>query len=168
MFDRSERRRIAVAVAVWATLLHALLIRPRFPQGSGYSVTRLVICVRSVFIRGQRVKGRTVFKWTIGVIAIVVLISLGAVLLLFVPGFMSLENGEQHRRRFQAELDSGRWGFGDQPGLFAAAQGIVKNPEAIRIVAKGVPDLQARTRWRNAAQLRYKTIVAATRISRGS
>src|SRR4029450_11701364 len=34
--------------------------------------------------------------------------------------------------------------FGDQPALFAVAQGIVKNdPEAIRTAAKGVPDLQA-------------------------
>jgi len=33
---------------------------------------------------------------------------------------------------------------GDQPALFAVAQGIVKNdPEAIRAAAKGVPDLQA-------------------------
>ena len=52
--------------------------------------------------------------------------------------------GEQHRRQFQAEQDSGRWDFGDQPALFAVAQGIVKNdPDAIRAAAKGVPDLQA-------------------------
>ena len=57
---------------------------------------------------------------------------------------MSLEKGEQHRRQFQAELDSGRWDFGEQPALFAVAQGIVKNdPEAIRAAAKNVPDLQA-------------------------
>jgi ankyrin repeat protein len=90
------------------------------------------------------VKTRTAFKWVIGVIAIVVLISVGGVILLFVGGFMSLEKGERHRRQFQAELDSGRWDFGDQPALFAVAQGIVKNdPEAIRTAAKGVPDLQA-------------------------
>ena len=89
-------------------------------------------------------KGRTVFKWAIGVIAIVVLIGVGAVVSLFVVGFISLEKGEQHRRQFQAELDSGRWDFGDQPALFAVAQGIVKNdPEAIRAAAKSVPDLQA-------------------------
>ena len=75
---------------MWATLLHALLIRPRFPQGSGYSVTRLVICVRSVFIRGQRVRGRTIVKWAIGVIAIVVLIGVGGVVCLFVAGFIEL------------------------------------------------------------------------------
>jgi hypothetical protein len=90
------------------------------------------------------VKGRTVFKWAIGVIAIVVLIGVGAVVSLFIVGFISLEKGEQHRRQFQAELDSGRWDFGDQPALFAVAQGIVKNdPDAIRAAAKGVPDLQA-------------------------
>jgi len=38
----------------------------------------------------------------------------------------------------------GRWDFGDQPTLFAVAQGIVKNdPEAIRAAAKSAPDLQA-------------------------
>ena len=89
-------------------------------------------------------KGRTVFKWAIGVIAVVVLIGVGALVLLFVVGFWSLEKGEQHRRQFQAELDSGRWDFGQQPALFAVAQGIVKNDsEAIREAAKSVPDLQA-------------------------
>jgi hypothetical protein len=90
------------------------------------------------------VKGRSVFKWAIGVFAVVVLIGVGAVVSLFVVGFISLEKGEQHRRQFQAELDSGKWDFGDQPALFAVAQGIVKNdPDAIRAAAKGVPDLQA-------------------------
>jgi hypothetical protein len=41
------------------------------------------------------VKGRTVFKWATGVVAIVVLIGVGAVVLLFVVGFMSLEKGEK-------------------------------------------------------------------------
>jgi len=90
------------------------------------------------------VQGRTVSKWAIGVIAVVVLIGVGAVVSLFIVGFISLEKGEQHRRQFQAEQDSGRWDFGDQPALFAVAQGVVKNdPDAIRAAAKGVPDLQA-------------------------
>jgi len=90
------------------------------------------------------VKSRTACKWAIGVIAAVVLIGVGGVVLLFVVGFISLEKGERHRRQFQAELDSGRWDFGDQPALFAVAQGIVKNdPEAIRAAARSVPDLQA-------------------------
>ena len=89
-------------------------------------------------------KGRTVFKWAIGVFIVVVLVGVGAVVSLFIVGFISLEKGEQHRRQFQAEQDSGRWDFGDQPALFAVAQGIVKNdPDAIRAAAKGVPDLQA-------------------------
>jgi hypothetical protein len=90
------------------------------------------------------VKKRTVLKWAIGLIAIVVLIGVGAVVLLFVVGFISLEKGERHRRQFQAEQESGRWNFGEQPALFAVAQGIVKSdPEAIRAAAKSVPDLQA-------------------------
>jgi ankyrin repeat protein len=89
-------------------------------------------------------RGRTVSKWAIGVFIVVVLIGVGAVVSLFIVGFISLEKGEQHRRQFQAELDSGRWDFGNQPALFAVAQGIVKNdPDAIRAAAKGVPDLQA-------------------------
>ena len=94
-------------------------------------------------------KGRTVLIWTVGVIAIVVFIGVGGVAWL---AFMSLEKGEQHRRQFQAELDSGRWDFGDQPALLAVAQGIVKNdPEAIRAAAKSVPDLQ--TAGRDGATL---------------
>jgi len=90
------------------------------------------------------VKGRTVFKWAIGVFAVVVLIGVGAVVSLFIVGFISLEKGEQHRRQLQAEQDSGRWDFGKQPALFAVAQGVVKNdPEAVRAAAKGVQDLQA-------------------------
>ena len=82
-------------------------------------------------------KGRTASKWAIGVFIVVVLIGVGAVVSLFIVGFISLEKGEQHRRQFQGELDSGRWDFGDQPALFAVAQGIVKNdPDAIRAAAK--------------------------------
>jgi len=83
-------------------------------------------------------------KWATGVIAIVVLIGVGALISLFIVGLVSLEKGEEHRRQFQAELDSGKWDFGQQPALFAVAQGIVKNdPEMIRAAAKDVPDLQA-------------------------
>lgn len=97
-----------------------------------------------MFICGERVKGRTVFKWVTGVIAIVVFIGVGAVVLLFVVGFMSLDKGEKHRRQFQAELDPGRWDFGQEPALFAVAQGIVKNDsEAIRAAAKNATDVQA-------------------------
>jgi ankyrin repeat protein len=94
------------------------------------------------------VKARTVFKWAIGVLAVVILIGVGALVSLFVVGFMSLEKGERHRRQLQAEQESGRWDFGDQPALLAVAQAIVKNdPEAIRTAAKGVPDLQASGRY---------------------
>ena len=86
---------------------------------------------------------RTV-KWAIGVVVILVVVGVGALVSLFVVGFISLEKGEQHRRQLQAEQASGRWDFGDQPALFAVAQGIVKNDaEAIRTAAKSVPDLQA-------------------------
>jgi ankyrin repeat protein len=68
----------------------------------------------------------------------------GAVVWFFVAFYVSMERGEEHRRQLQALQDSGKWDFGDQPALFAVAQGIVKNePDAIRAAAKGVPDLQA-------------------------
>ena len=89
-------------------------------------------------------KAKTALKWTIGVIAFVILIGVGAVVLLFVAFIVSMERGEKHQRQIRAEQDSGRWDFGDQPALFAVAQGIVKNdPATIRAAAKGVPDLQA-------------------------
>src|SRR5437867_6047620 len=89
-------------------------------------------------------KAKTALKWTIGVIAVVILMAVGAVVLLFVAFIVSMERGEKHQRQIRAEQDSGRWDFGDQPALFAVAQGIVKNdPDAIRAAAKSVPDLQA-------------------------
>jgi ankyrin repeat protein len=90
------------------------------------------------------VKARTVLKWVIGAVALVVLVAVIGVVWLFVTFILDMEKGERHRREWQAELDSGRYDFGEQPALFAVAQGIVKNdPEAIRAAAKGVPDLQA-------------------------
>src|SRR4029077_17558817 len=89
-------------------------------------------------------KARTVLKWAIGAVALVVLIAICGVVWLFVAFYMDMEKGEKHRRQFQAEQESGRWDFGEQPALFAVAQGIVKNdPEAIRAAAKNVSDLQA-------------------------
>jgi hypothetical protein len=88
-------------------------------------------------------KGKIALKWTIGVIAFVILIGVGAVVWLFVAFFVSMERGEEHQRELRAEERSGKWDFGDQPALFAVAQGIVKNdPDAIRAAAKGVPNLQ--------------------------
>jgi hypothetical protein len=132
------------------------------------ALQRLVISVRSVFICGERVNARTVFKWAIGVLAFVVLIGVGAGVWLIVVGIMSLEKGEQHRRQFQAELDSGRWDFGEQPALFAVVQGIVKNDsEAIRGGKERAGFASVRKRRHDASQLRGQTIVAATRIRRG-
>jgi len=89
-------------------------------------------------------KARTVLKWAIGVIALLAVVALAGVVWLFVAFYLDMEKGEQHRRQLQAELDSGRWDFGDQPALFAVAQGIVKNdPQGIRAAAKNVTDLQA-------------------------
>jgi hypothetical protein len=95
-------------------------------------------------LRIASMKAKIALKWTIGVIVIVILIGVGAVVSLFVAFFVSMERGEEHQRQFRAEERSGKWDFGDQPALFAVAQGIVKNdPDAIRAAAKGVPDLQA-------------------------
>jgi hypothetical protein len=89
-------------------------------------------------------KAKVALKWTVGVIAIVILIAVSGVVWLFVAVYLSMERGEEHQRQLRAEQRSGKWDFGDQPALFAMAQGIVKNdPDAIRAAAKGVPDLQA-------------------------
>jgi ankyrin repeat protein len=89
-------------------------------------------------------KGKIALKWAVSVIAILVLMAVGAVIWFFVAFYLSMERGEEHRRQLQALQDSGKWDFGDQPVLFAVAQGIVKNdPDAIRAAAKAVPDLQA-------------------------
>ena len=75
-------------------------------------------------------------------------LAVGTMVCLFVAFFVSMERGEKHQRQIRAEQDSGRWDFGDQPALFAVAQGIVKNdPDAIRAAAKSVPDLQAPGRY---------------------
>jgi hypothetical protein len=98
--------------------------------------------------RRVSMKTKIALKWTIGVIALLILIGVGAVVSLFIAFFVSMERGEKHQRQFRAELRSGRWDFGDQPALFAVAQGIVKNdPDAIRAAAKAVPDLQAPGRY---------------------
>jgi hypothetical protein len=69
---------------------------------------------------------------------------LGLPVVFFGAFCIEMEKGDVHRRQFQAELDSGRYDFGDQQALFAVAQGIVKNdPDTIRAAAKGVSDLQA-------------------------
>jgi hypothetical protein len=95
-------------------------------------------------LRIASMKAKIALKWTIGVIVIVILIGVGVVVSLFVAFFVSMERGEEHQRQFRAEERSGKWDFGDEPALFAVAQGIVKNdPDAIRAAAKGVPDLQA-------------------------
>jgi len=89
-------------------------------------------------------KARTVLKWAIGVIALLAAVALAGAVWLFVAFYLDMEKGEQHRRQLQAELDSGRWDFGDQPALFAVAQGIVRNDlETSRTAAKDVSDLQA-------------------------
>jgi ankyrin repeat protein len=89
-------------------------------------------------------KARTALRWAIGTIAIVILVAVGTVVWFFAAFYMSMERGEKHRRQLQAEQDSGRWDFGDEPALFGVAQCIVKNdPDAIRVAAKDLPDLQA-------------------------
>ena len=93
-------------------------------------------------------KAKTALKWTIGVIAVVILMAVGAVVLLFVAFTVSMERGEKHQRQLREEQRSGKWDFGDQPALFAVAQAIVKNDqEAIRAAAQAVPDLQAPGRY---------------------
>ncbi len=82
-------------------------------------------------------KGKIALKWAVSIIAILVLMAVGAVVWFFVAFYLSMEKGEEHRRQLQALQDSGKWDFGDQPALFAVAQGIVKNDrDAVRAVRR--------------------------------
>ena len=54
-------------------------------------------------------KIKTALKWTIGVIAVVILMAVGAVVLLFVAFIVSMERGEKHQRQIRAEQRSGKW-----------------------------------------------------------
>ena len=83
-------------------------------------------------------------KWRGFLILAPLILFLGLPVVFFGAFCIEMEKGDVHRRQFQALLDSGKWDFGDQPGLFAIAQGIVKNdPDTIRAAAKNVSDLQA-------------------------
>jgi len=83
-------------------------------------------------------------KWRGWLIVAPLILFLGLPVAFFGAFFIEMEKGDVHRRQLQAEQESGRYDFGDQPALFAVAQAIVKNdPDAIRAAAKGVPDLQA-------------------------
>ena len=73
-----------------------------------------------------------------------VILGAGLFVGLFAAFWIDMEKGEVHRRQFEAEVRSGRHGFGDHPALFAVARAITRNDqEAIRAAAKNVPDLQA-------------------------
>ena len=93
-------------------------------------------------------KTRTVSKWVIGVIAAVVLIGVVGLYcfsLLVSSRWKGVSGIAARCRRSRSQRDGD---FGDQPPLFALAQGIVRNdPEAIRATAKVVPDLQAAGRY---------------------
>src|SRR6266436_5447005 len=86
----------------------------------------------------------TVIKKIVLILAICVALVVGAMVWLVATFIIDMERGEAHQRPIREEQRSGKWDFGDQPALFAVAQGIVKNdPDAIRAAAKRLPDLQA-------------------------
>src|SRR6266446_7086080 len=86
----------------------------------------------------------TVIKKIVLILAICVALVVGAMVWLVATFIIDMERGEAHQRQMREEQRSGKWDFGDQPALFAVAQGIVKNdPDAIRAAAKALPDLQA-------------------------
>ena len=79
---------------------------------------------------------------------ICVALFVGAWVFLFAAFIVDMEKGEKHQRQIREEQSSGKWDFGDQPALFAVAQGIVKNDQdAIRAAAKALPDLQTPGRY---------------------
>ena len=113
-------------------------------------------------------KAPTVPKWAIGVIALLAVAALAGVVWLFVAFYLDMEKGEQHRRQLQAELDSGRWDFGDQPALFAVAPGYREKRSGDHpYCGKGrIGFAGTRTRRRDTARLCCQTIVATPGSSR--
>src|SRR5437870_4810265 len=90
----------------------------------------------------------TVTKKILLIAGICVALVVAAWVCLVVAFIVDMERGEKHQRQIREEQSSGKWDFGDQPALFAVAQGIVKNDQdAIRAAAKAVPDLQAPGRY---------------------
>src|SRR6266699_1488450 len=90
----------------------------------------------------------TVTKKILLIAGICVAFGVGVWVFLVVAFIVDMEKGEKHQRQIREEQSSGKWDFGDQPALFAVAQGIVKNdPDAIRAAGKAVPDLQAPGRY---------------------
>src|SRR5438477_4944411 len=86
----------------------------------------------------------TVTKKILLIAGICVALVVAAWVCLVVTFIVDMERGEEHQRQIREEQRSGKWDFGDQPALFAVAQGIVKSdPDAIRAAAKALPDLQA-------------------------
>src|SRR5213595_2300754 len=90
----------------------------------------------------------TVTKKILLIAGICVALVVGAVVCLIVVFLVDMERGEEHQRQIREEQSSGKWGFGDQPALFAVAHAIVTNDQdAIRAAAKALPALQAPGRY---------------------
>jgi len=90
----------------------------------------------------------TVTKKILLIAGICVALVVAAWVCLVVAFIVDMERGEKHQRQIREEQSSGKWDFGDQPALFAVAQGIVKNDQdAIRAAAKALPNLQAPGRY---------------------
>src|SRR5437762_1224926 len=90
----------------------------------------------------------TVTKKILLIAGICVALVVAAWVCLIVAFIVDMEKGEKHQRQIREEQSSGKWDFGDQPALFAVAQGIVKNDQdAIRAAAKALPDLQVPGRY---------------------
>ena len=111
------------------------------------SLSRAYIVFGSLFLMiGIMAAVATFFasKWRGWLILALLILCLGLPLGLFAAFWIDMEKGDVHRRQMEEEVRSGRWDFGDQPGLLAVAQAISANDQdAIRAVAKAVPDLQA-------------------------
>ncbi|HEV3409291.1 MAG TPA: hypothetical protein VG095_03295 [Chthoniobacterales bacterium] len=83
-------------------------------------------------------------KWSASLIVAAGVLFSGVPIGFFAAFWIDMEKAEVKRRRYEAEVHSGRHAFGDQPALLAVAQAVAaNNPEAILAAAKAVPDLQA-------------------------
>jgi hypothetical protein len=135
---------IAAAYVVGGALAIAGLLgsaREAESLGRAYAVFGSIILIIGLVAGGAVCFAR---KWGGWLIIAGGLLCMALPVLFFGVFWVEMEKGEVHRRQSEADVNSGKYDFGEQPALFAVARAIVANDqEAIRAAAKAVPDLQA-------------------------
>lgn len=122
--------------------------------GRVYAVFGSIILIIGLLAGGAVCFAR---KWAGWLIIAGGLLCMALPVLFFGLFWAEMEKGEVHRRQAEADVNSGKYDFGEYPALMSVVQAIVANDqEAIRAAAKAVPDLQ--TAGRDGATLLCWTV----------